>query len=139
MNLSANSHNIEATTVTLGSINGAGNTSTTLGKGTLNMAGGNLAVLSDLSLGLFVGTTGTARGELNLTGGTLTLTRNLPLGNQGDSAAFNQPGGRKGADAAFTTLKATANLTDEERHQVFEANARRVFPRLDAQLKQKGL
>jgi 4-oxalmesaconate hydratase len=36
-------------------------------------------------------------------------------------------------------VAATANLTDEQRHMVFEANARRVFPRLDAQLKAKGL
>jgi 4-oxalmesaconate hydratase len=30
------------------------------------------------------------------------------------------------------------NLTDEQRHQVFEGNARRVYPRLDAALKAKG-
>jgi 4-oxalmesaconate hydratase len=32
-----------------------------------------------------------------------------------------------------------AALTDEERFQIFEGNARRVFPRLDAALTQKGL
>ena len=31
------------------------------------------------------------------------------------------------------------DLTDEQRHQVFEGNARRVYPRLDAQLKERGL
>jgi 4-oxalmesaconate hydratase len=36
-------------------------------------------------------------------------------------------------------IAATANLTDEERHAVYEGNARRVFPRLDAHLKSKGL
>ena len=28
---------------------------------------------------------------------------------------------------------------DAQRHQIFEGNARRVFPRLDAQLKERGL
>ena len=32
-----------------------------------------------------------------------------------------------------------ANLTPEERRQIFEGNARRVFSRLDASLKAKGL
>lgn len=32
-----------------------------------------------------------------------------------------------------------AKVTDEERHQIYEANTRRVFPLLDAQLKAKGL
>ena len=32
-----------------------------------------------------------------------------------------------------------ANLNDEERHAIFEGNARRVFPRLDAALARKGL
>ena len=32
-----------------------------------------------------------------------------------------------------------AALTAEQRHAIYEGNARRVFPRLDAQLKQKGL
>ena len=31
------------------------------------------------------------------------------------------------------------DLTDAERHAIFEGNARRVFPRLDAQLKERGL
>jgi len=30
-------------------------------------------------------------------------------------------------------------LNDEQRHQIFEGNARRVFPRLDAALKARGL
>jgi 4-oxalmesaconate hydratase len=30
-------------------------------------------------------------------------------------------------------------LSDADRHQIYEANVRRVFPRLDARLKQKGL
>ena len=36
-------------------------------------------------------------------------------------------------------VNATENLTDEERYAVFEGNARRVFPRMDAALKAKGL
>ena len=35
-------------------------------------------------------------------------------------------------------IEATGNLTEEERQAVFEGNARRVFPRLDALLKAKG-
>ena len=30
-------------------------------------------------------------------------------------------------------------LTPEQRSQIFEGNARRVYPRLDAQLKERGL
>jgi 4-oxalmesaconate hydratase len=30
-------------------------------------------------------------------------------------------------------------LSDADRHQIYEANARRVFSRLDARLKQKGM
>ena len=33
---------------------------------------------------------------------------------------------------------ATPNLTEDQRHQVFEGNARRVFSRLDQRLKAKG-
>jgi 4-oxalmesaconate hydratase len=32
-----------------------------------------------------------------------------------------------------------ASLTDEDRHKIYETNARRVYPRLDARLKAKGL
>ncbi|MBN9429259.1 MAG: amidohydrolase [Burkholderiales bacterium] len=35
-------------------------------------------------------------------------------------------------------VDATANLSDEARHLIFEGNARRVYPRLDALLKAKG-
>jgi 4-oxalmesaconate hydratase len=35
-------------------------------------------------------------------------------------------------------IEATANLSLEQRHQVYEGNARRVFPRLDAALRAKG-
>jgi 4-oxalmesaconate hydratase len=35
-------------------------------------------------------------------------------------------------------IDATANLDDAERFKVFEGNARRVFPRLDAALKARG-
>jgi 4-oxalmesaconate hydratase len=35
-------------------------------------------------------------------------------------------------------IEATAHLTGEQRHQVYEGNARRVFPRLDARLKSQG-
>ncbi|MNT17446.1 hypothetical protein D3C72_1525930 [compost metagenome] len=36
-------------------------------------------------------------------------------------------------------IDATQNLTVEEKHMVYEGNARRVFTRLDAALKAKGL
>lgn len=36
-------------------------------------------------------------------------------------------------------IDATPNLTDEQRHQVFEGNARRVYPRLDRALTARGL
>jgi 4-oxalmesaconate hydratase len=35
-------------------------------------------------------------------------------------------------------IDATRNLSPEDRHKVFEANARRVYPRLDAALKAQG-
>ena len=36
-------------------------------------------------------------------------------------------------------IEATLNLSAEERHMVYEGNARRVFPRLDAALAARGL
>jgi 4-oxalmesaconate hydratase len=36
-------------------------------------------------------------------------------------------------------VAATPNLSEEQRYKVFEGNARRVFPRMDAALKAKGL
>ncbi|GBR09025.1 amidohydrolase family protein [Acetobacter oeni] len=36
-------------------------------------------------------------------------------------------------------LDACVELTDAERHKIFETNARRVYPRLDAKLKARGL
>jgi 4-oxalmesaconate hydratase len=30
-------------------------------------------------------------------------------------------------------------IPEEQRHAIFEANARRVFPRLDAKLKERGI
>ena len=36
-------------------------------------------------------------------------------------------------------VDATPMLDDDARHKVFEGNARRVYPRLDAALKAKGL
>lgn len=36
-------------------------------------------------------------------------------------------------------VNAAANLSDDDRHLIFEGNARRVFSRLDAQLKARGL
>ena len=36
------------------------------------------------------------------------------------------------------TEEAVAKLTPEQRHQIYEGNARRVFPRLDAALKAQG-
>ena len=36
-------------------------------------------------------------------------------------------------------ILSTPNLSDEQRYQVFEGNARRVFPRLDTALKARGI
>ena len=36
-------------------------------------------------------------------------------------------------------IQASTLLSDADRHQIYEANVRRVFPRLDTRLKQKGL
>jgi 4-oxalmesaconate hydratase len=36
-------------------------------------------------------------------------------------------------------IDATPMLDDKARHQIYEGNARRVYPRLDRALKQKGL
>ncbi|HRY05382.1 MAG TPA: amidohydrolase family protein, partial [Beijerinckiaceae bacterium] len=35
-------------------------------------------------------------------------------------------------------IEATQNLSPEDRHKVYEGNARRVYPRLDAALKAQG-
>ena len=35
-------------------------------------------------------------------------------------------------------IEASTILSAEQKHQVYEGNARRVFPRLDAALKRKG-
>jgi 4-oxalmesaconate hydratase len=35
-------------------------------------------------------------------------------------------------------IESSKILSKENRHQIYEANSRRVFPRLDALLKQKG-
>ena len=35
-------------------------------------------------------------------------------------------------------IEATGNLSPEERHKVYEGNARRVYPRLDKALKAQG-
>ena len=36
-------------------------------------------------------------------------------------------------------IEATANLSPEQKRMVYELNARRVYPRLDAALKARGL
>ena len=35
-------------------------------------------------------------------------------------------------------VDACAHLSDDDRHKIFEGNARRVYPRLDAHLKRRG-
>jgi 4-oxalmesaconate hydratase len=35
-------------------------------------------------------------------------------------------------------IDASTILSPEDKHQIFEANTRRVFPRLDARLKKEG-
>ena len=46
-------------------------------------------------------------------------------------------GSNRGAPTA--TWKASTIVVGSDRHKVYELNARRVYPRLDAALKQKGL
>jgi 4-oxalmesaconate hydratase len=36
-------------------------------------------------------------------------------------------------------IEASTIVVGDDRHQIYEANARRVFPRLDAALKAKGI
>lgn len=36
-------------------------------------------------------------------------------------------------------IDASKILSDQDKHAIFEANTRRVFPRLDARLKAKGI
>ena len=42
----------------------------------------------------------------------VTLTHNIAGGGKGSTAAFNQPGGRAGADASFSTLKLSTSATE---------------------------
>lgn len=76
-------------------------------------AGGGPSLVPDLRvrpLGLtYSANQRTAQRDL---AASVTLTRNLPSGSMGDSAAFNRPGGRAGADAGFTTLKYSASFTE---------------------------
>ena len=44
--------------------------------------------------------------------GSITWSRNLPGGSNASTADFNQPGGRIGADAAFSTWKFAASITE---------------------------
>ena len=46
---------------------------------------------------------------------------------------------REGFRADPRGALAAADLTDDERAQVFSGNVRRVYPRLDASLKARGL
>ena len=36
-------------------------------------------------------------------------------------------------------IEASKRLSNEDRHQIYEANSRRVFPRLDARLNATGI
>jgi 4-oxalmesaconate hydratase len=36
-------------------------------------------------------------------------------------------------------IQSSSTLNEEQRYKIYEGNTRRVFPRLDAQLKAKGL
>ncbi len=72
------------------------------------------------------------------------LTRVIPVGNI--LFASEMIGAVRGIDPETghyyddtkRFVQATANLSDEQRYQVYEGNARRVFPRLDARLKVQG-
>jgi 4-oxalmesaconate hydratase len=72
------------------------------------------------------------------------LTKVIPVGNI--LFASEMIGAVRGIDPETGSyyddtkryVQATANLSDEQRYQVYEGNARRVFPRLDARLKAQG-
>jgi len=61
---------------------------------------------------LSLGYSGNLRNAQRDLAASVTLTRNLPVGSRADSAAFGQPGGRAGADASFTSLKASGQITE---------------------------
>lgn len=74
---------------------------------------GGASLVPDLSVTpLGLSYSGNQRSAQRDISASATLTRNLAGGRHGDTAAFNQPGGRAGADASFTTLKAAANITE---------------------------
>lgn len=75
--------------------------------------GGGASLTPDLQvrpLGLTY--SGSLRNAQRDVAGSVTLTRNLAGGAKGDTAAFNQPGGRAGANASFTTLKVSSGITE---------------------------
>jgi len=82
------------------------------GNSVVPAAGGPSLVPSLRVTPLSLGYSGNLRSPQRDIGASLTLTHNLPVNSRGDSAAFNQPGGRAGANAAFTTLKASAQITE---------------------------
>jgi hemolysin activation/secretion protein len=74
---------------------------------------GGASLVPDLQVTpLGLGYSGSRRSAQRDVAASVTLAHNLAGGRRGDTAAFNQPGGRAGADASFTTLKASANLTE---------------------------
>ena len=72
------------------------------------------------------------------------LTKVIPVGNI--LFASEMIGAVKGSDPETghnyddtkRYIEATLNLSAEDRYKVYEGNARRVYPRLDAALKAKG-
>lgn len=83
------------------------------GNSVVPTAGGGPSLIPSLRVTpLSVAYSGNLRSPQRDLGASITLTHNLPVNSRGNSAAFNQPGGRAGADAAFTTLKASAHITE---------------------------
>ncbi len=71
--------NVETNTLTLGDMSGASGTAAAITRafGTINMSGGTMNVLGNVTLGTYAGTLGTARGLISLTGGTFIVGGNI--------------------------------------------------------------
>jgi len=75
--------------------------------------GGGASLVPNLRVRpISIGYSGSQRNAQRDLSASVTLTHNLPSSGNGSTAAFNQPGGRTGADAAFTTLKFSSSLTE---------------------------
>ncbi len=79
----------------------------------VTVAGGGASLVPNLRvrpLGLtYSGDLRSAQRDL---AASVTVSRNIPGGSRGDTAAFNQPGARAGAEAGFTTLRYAASFIE---------------------------